>query len=572
MAIRKFRKNMKAVSVVLTIVFILSLVYTGYSSMKVNRANKKAQEAFRINGQYIQKVEIERTKNQIAESFARYNQNQKVNIDQEVLSTLAVNSVIEKQLSKKIAKNLGIKVSSSEVDKTYSDLEKNIGDKDQFKRMLKARGHSVDSFKEEIESQLLMQKLIDQLVENEKVDENEVDDYFASISLVNPQVTKEFVEKQIKTQQANLKYKELLHSLKKEMKLNEIAPEYEKFLEKEETNIDGISISNVDMADIIANMSTADLSLEELKENAKKFLEQQLKIVKLAKENNINIEEDIPYQNLVIKYEDALREKIKSNIKYSDEDLKAFFKENKAMYDTKETAGAQILIFKISPTKEDEEIAKEKALAILKSVNTKNFTEKAKELSKKDGYIYEELGTFLKGQMVKEFEDAVAKTPAGEIYKDVVKTPYGYHIINVLSNEDGKYNANHILVRVSISDKTYKDKLDAANKIVEDLQKGSVNFEEVAKNNENVVANQTIPVITRAYPLNIPNGGEISTDILNSNVGDIKLASIDKDTILIFKKINEQKYKEANYEEVKTRVKENFINYKINEYLINNLK
>lgn len=60
MAIRKFRKQMKPFIIVITVVFLLSLAY-GIVSMQTNRANKKAQEAFRINGDYIQS-EVEREK------------------------------------------------------------------------------------------------------------------------------------------------------------------------------------------------------------------------------------------------------------------------------------------------------------------------------------------------------------------------------------------------------------------------------------------------------------------------------------------------------------------------------
>lgn len=46
-----------------------------------------------------------------------------------------------------------------------------------------------------------------------------------------------------------------------------------------------------------------------------------------------------------------------------------------------------------------------------------------------------ELGTFGKGQMVKEFEDVVFSAPVGEI-QGPVQTEFGYHLIEVTSRND----------------------------------------------------------------------------------------------------------------------------------------
>jgi|TARA_R110002050_G_scaffold273777_1_gene417952 peptidyl-prolyl cis-trans isomerase C len=45
------------------------------------------------------------------------------------------------------------------------------------------------------------------------------------------------------------------------------------------------------------------------------------------------------------------------------------------------------------------------------------------------------LGTFGKGQMVKEFEDVVFSAPVGEI-QGPVQTEFGYHLIEVTSRND----------------------------------------------------------------------------------------------------------------------------------------
>lgn len=46
-----------------------------------------------------------------------------------------------------------------------------------------------------------------------------------------------------------------------------------------------------------------------------------------------------------------------------------------------------------------------------------------------------ELGTFGKGQMVKEFEDVVFAEPVNEVHGPV-QTDFGFHLIEITSRED----------------------------------------------------------------------------------------------------------------------------------------
>ena len=46
-----------------------------------------------------------------------------------------------------------------------------------------------------------------------------------------------------------------------------------------------------------------------------------------------------------------------------------------------------------------------------------------------------DLGEFIEGQMVKNFEDAVWKTEVDEIPSKFIKTQFGYHLLEVASRE-----------------------------------------------------------------------------------------------------------------------------------------
>lgn len=119
-----------------------------------------------------------------------------------------------------------------------------------------------------------------------------------------------------------------------------------------------------------------------------------------------------------------LKEKLTSNIKVGDEEVKKYFDSNKDMFKlpSPEIRASHILV----STKEEAD----KVLAEIKA--GKDFAELAKKYSKdtatkdKGG----DLGYFGKGKMVPEFEKAAFALRPGQV-SEPVKTSYGYHIIKV---------------------------------------------------------------------------------------------------------------------------------------------
>ena len=114
----------------------------------------------------------------------------------------------------------------------------------------------------------------------------------------------------------------------------------------------------------------------------------------------------------------------------TDEQVKAQYDQNPALYSTTQVHASHILV-------KDEDSARQ-LLAEVKA-HPEKFADLAREKStdtvsaKKGG----DLGTFSPGRMLPEFDKVAFALQPGEI-SDVVKTQYGYHIIMVTDRKDGE--------------------------------------------------------------------------------------------------------------------------------------
>lgn len=121
--------------------------------------------------------------------------------------------------------------------------------------------------------------------------------------------------------------------------------------------------------------------------------------------------------------------KMFNKVTLSEEEIKEFYEENKSLYNKPEMVKASHVLV-------DTE---EKANEILKEITEGlSFEDAAAKYSscpsKENGGA---LGQFGKGQMVKEFEDAVFAMEVGQISKPV-KTQFGYHLIKLTDHQPAK--------------------------------------------------------------------------------------------------------------------------------------
>lgn len=122
-----------------------------------------------------------------------------------------------------------------------------------------------------------------------------------------------------------------------------------------------------------------------------------------------------------------IKEIQKNSITASDSEIEKYYEDNKDDFENPVAIVARHILV---PTKEEAEAALER---IKKG---EPFEKVAKEMStdkisaERGGII----GPFKKGELVKEFEDAVFKLKKGEV-SDVIETPFGMHIITKVSEQ-----------------------------------------------------------------------------------------------------------------------------------------
>ena len=559
MSIRKFRKQMKPFIIVLTVVFILSLAYGGYESYRTSRANKKAQEAMLLNKDYIQKIDIERAKQEVSRAYAE-------TVDKDIVDIIAFNDVIDKKLTLDLAKSLKVKVPSSEVNVQYEELESSMGDKEQFRRMLQVQGLTKDSLKNKIEENLLMQKTREEFAKNINPTDEEINAYMSLYSI--PSDKKEDAINLYKMQKGEEAFKLALIKARKEMQIKDLAPEYENLVEKVSYEEDGFKVTNLDLAKIMATfMINQKATKEQAEELAKNMIAKQIKVAKMAKEKGVKVNEELDLMSQLQDYAIGLSEKVREEIKPTDAELESFFNTNKSRYNIPETADAKLIFITVKSTKEDDAVAKAEAEKLLAELTPENFSEKGKTLGNNQDIIYQDLGTFGTKAMVKEFEEALKDVPSNTVINKVIKTKFGYHLVYVKKNDNNQqWSAEHILIVPYPSDKTVAGKLEKLEKLKADIEAGTLALND--KIDEDVIQSFDAKGITPDGVIpDFVYSPEIAKAVFETPLNKVGIINPNKATIVVFQKTKEVKAEEANFTKLKEEVKKDYINRQVGEYM-----
>lgn len=185
-----------------------------------------------------------------------------------------------------------------------------------------------------------------------------------------------------------------------------------------------VQLQRFDLKDFAAKISPTDAELEAFYKdpaNAAKF----------------QLPESAQIQYVVLDVE-----ALKKDVKFTEDDLQNYYKENASRYGVPEERRASHILIKVERSAPAEERAKAKAKAeeILAQVrkNPADFAALAKKNSQDEGSAINggDLDFFSRGAMVKEFDAAVYAMKQGEI-SNLVETDFGYHIIQLTGTRGG---------------------------------------------------------------------------------------------------------------------------------------
>ncbi|MGL5797975.1 MAG: peptidylprolyl isomerase [Cetobacterium sp.] len=568
MAIRKFRRNMKPVIWVITILFLISLV-AGYA-MSFNSGSTNSQTAFKLNGKKVSMMDTHRSMGMMAENYKRY---LGPSVDSEMMNVISFNEFINKRLLLDMADKLKVKVSGSEVNEQMNQIKDSFPSKDEFKKALLSQGYTTKTLEKEIEESIALQKVTETIGSEVQITPEEVSTYYedykyAAFDGKPLEDVKAQIEQELKTQKKSEIFAKELTLARSAMKLENLDKTFETYLEKEDLEVEGVKVSNVEYAKrVLNNLAMTKGELEPAKELAKSSIESEIKLLKAAESKGIKVDTTLPLDLKVANSVKELYTQLKAGVTYTDEDLKKFFDENTNSYDIQKSAGADIAVLKVQPTEEDNERAKTKAEELLKTITPKNFAELAKKNSDgPSGPAGGSLGTFKKGDMVKEFEDASFAGEVGKIYPEVVKTQFGYHIIFVQDKKDETVTASHILIIPKPLDSALEAKAEEVKTIIKDLTDKTITFQDL-KNEKDVVFAENIATITeQGYIPGLGYNQELVKSIYSSNLEEVKYLKEQKDYI-IYKKTSQIDEKKAEFEDFKERVKTDYVNSKAQELL-----
>lgn len=192
------------------------------------------------------------------------------------------------------------------------------------------------------------------------------------------------------------------------------------------------------------------------------------------------------YRNDVRKQ--LLTQKIQStrfnDVKVSRSDVEQFYATYKdSLPKVGESVNLSHILLEVKPGESAYREARTLAQSLLDSIRRKggNFEELAKAFSSDPGSARKggDLGWFNRSDFVKEYADAAVRLEEGQI-SDLVKTQFGYHIIQLLGRSGDKIHTKHILIGVKTTQEDKDRTLQRIREIRQDILDNKITFENAA--------------------------------------------------------------------------------------------
>ena len=518
MGFRSHKRGIQIASAVMMGMFGIAMLITGILFLKNNifEASKGNREVIAtVNGIKIYRDDFEREtyslKNQLNEinqqkmqqlAQAGVNTDNIKNIPDEIVNQYVLQLLINKEILLSSAKNLGIRVSGSTVNKEFKAYQKQskLG-KDEFSQYLRSVGYNVTSFKKMIKDQKTVDKMREKLFADDKVTDEEVKKAYERNKYTQAFENQEFedVKDQIKENMKQDKDIMILNSFiakaKQKAKIEFKDEEFKKMYTNITTPVaqsGEYKYTNADVNEQIVNAVSqtqegySPKMVNDLKGMLKINLGKFIQIANKAKAAGIKADADLVGVDQLRDYSQKYYNYLIDTYKPDNAALQARFDSKRDSYDTKNSIGGYVIGEEYQAGENDFAVAKKQAEEIMKTTNKDNFAEKAREFSKDPGSAKNggSLGeTADLSKLVPEFANAVKNGKAGDIVGPI-KTQFGYHIIYIQSKDPKDENVakiSHILITPTISEASKQKVIKKIQDLKTEIESKKVTWSTVEK-------------------------------------------------------------------------------------------
>ena len=518
MGFRSHKRGIQIASAVMMGMFGIAMLITGILFLKNNifEASKGNREVIAtINGTKIYRDDFEREAYSLKSQLNEINQ-QKMqqlaqagvntenikNVPDDIINQYVLQLLINKEILLSSAKNLGIRVSGSTVNKEFKAYQKQskLG-KDEFSQYLRSVGYNVTSFKKMIKDQKTVDKMREKLFADDKVTDEEVKKAYERNKYTQAFENQEFddVKDQIKENMKQDKDIMILNSFiakaKQKAKIEFKDEEFKKMY----ANITAVvaqngeyKYTNADVNEQIINAVSqtqegySPKMVNDLKGMLKTNLNKFIQIANKAKAAGIKADADLVGVDQLRDYSQKYYNYLIDTYKPDNAALQAKFDSKRDSYNTQNSIGGYVIGEEYQAGENDFAVAKKQAEEIMKTTNKDNFAEKAREFSKDPGSAKNggSLGeTADLSKLVPEFANAVKNGKAGDIVGPI-KTQFGYHIIYIQSKDPKNENVakvSHILITPTISEASKQKVVKKIQDLKAEIQSKKVTWSTVEK-------------------------------------------------------------------------------------------
>ncbi len=178
---------------------------------------------------------------------------------------------------------------------------------------------------------------------------------------------------------------------------------------------------------------------------------------------------------------------VRAQVKLSEDDLKEYYNQHLSEFRVEERVKAAHILFKTEgKTAEEIKALEETARDVLDKIKSgADFGEMGRQYSEDSSAAQGgEIGWIVRGQTVKEFEDAAFSMKPGEV-SDLIRTSYGIHIVKVLDKQKAHLQTFDEVkgqIREQLAKQKFADAQQAmANDLERQFKQSPQEFSEVAR-------------------------------------------------------------------------------------------